>query len=41
LPRRGLHVLDDLLRMGLAHLHDRQALQMIRVQLRCDPSHAS
>ena len=40
-PGRGLHVLDDVLGMGLAHRHDRQALQMILVQLRCDPSHAS
>jgi hypothetical protein len=33
LPGRGLHVLDDLLGMGLAHIHDRQALQMIIVEL--------
>ena len=30
MPGRGLHVLDDLLRMGLVHRHDRQALQMLR-----------
>ena len=40
-PGRGLHVLDDVLGMGLAHRHDRQALQMLIVELRCDPSHAS
>ncbi len=40
-PGRGLHVLDDVLRRGLAHLDDRQALQRIIVELRCDSSHAS
>jgi hypothetical protein len=40
-PGCGLHGLDDVLGMGLAHLHHRQAPQMIVVALRCDPSHAS
>jgi hypothetical protein len=33
LPGRGLHVLDDLLGMGLAHIYYGQALQMIIVEL--------
>jgi hypothetical protein len=33
LPGPGLHVLDDLLGMGLAHIHDGQSLQMIIVEL--------
>jgi hypothetical protein len=33
LPGRGLHVRDDLLGMGLAHIHERQSLQMIIVEL--------
>ena len=41
LPRRGLHVLDDLLRMRLAHIYDRQSLQMIIVELRYDSPHSS
>jgi hypothetical protein len=33
LPRRGLHVFDDLLGMGLAHIHERQSLKMIIAEL--------
>jgi len=40
-PGRGFHGFDDVLRRGLAHLHDRSALQRILLQLRGHPSHPS
>jgi len=34
LPRGGFHVIDDLLGMGLAHIHDGLAPQMMVLELR-------
>jgi hypothetical protein len=37
-PCRGLDVLDDVVRMGLAHIHDRQASHVMVVELGRHPS---